>query len=559
MSFPHRTALLLATASLAFACSPPATTDAGDAAADTASLDATDSATTDAATDAPVDAQPITATTHAGMVVGRDFGTHAAFLGIPYAAAPVGPLRWRPPVEAPAWATPRDASTVSAPCPQPASNGNPASTDEDCLRVNVWTPPQRTTGNLPVMVFIHGGGFTAGHGGNPLHDGAQLAQHGQVVVTINYRLGQLGFLAHPALEAEDTAHHSAGNYGFMDQAFALQWVHDNIASFGGDPANVTIFGESAGAISVCGHLVSPLSANLFRRAITESGSCALIFMPLHDEAGNPNASADSLGHQVATTLGCETAPDVAACLRAKPVADVLAANPVSLDIHFAGAHYMPNLDGYVFPRSPWAALVDPAQTLNATSVLTGANKDEGTGFTIMAPLTTEAQLRELITTVFPSHVDEAFALYNPANYPSVNEAANDFIADAIFVCPARGMANAIATRAGGSSYLYYFTRVNQFGRLLQLGAFHGTELPYVFGNFVSPFTRAAADATLSGSVMNYWTHFSATGDPNGAGEVPWGAYAMASDGYLELGDAVAAHTGLHAAKCAQVEPWISAR
>jgi para-nitrobenzyl esterase len=535
------------------ACAPPTNTDAGSDAADaptnTEPTDATDAITS----------RPITATTTNGPVTGRDFGTYSSFLGIPYAAAPAGARRWRPPVAPDAWSTPRDATSVSLPCPQTASSGNPASTEEDCLRVNVWTSRPVAGTNLPVLVFIHGGGFTAGHGGNPLHDGTRLAQRGQVVVTMNYRLGQFGFLAHPAFEAEDTEHHSAGNYGFMDQAFALRWVHDNIAAFGGDPANVTIFGESAGAISVCGHLVSPLSSGLFRRAITESGSCALIFMPLHDEAGNPNASAESLGHRVATTLGCDTASDVAACLRAKSTEDVLAANPVSLDIHFSGAHYMPNVDGYVFPRSPWAALIDPSMTLNATEVITGANADEGTGFTIRSPITTDAQFRDLVTTVFPSHVDDAIALYAPSSYPSINDAANAFIGDSIFVCAARRMARAISERNGSHAFLYFFTRVNNFGRTLHLGAFHGTELPYVLGNFVSPFTESMADTALSTEVMSYWTRFAANGDPSDAGGVAWSAYAWPGDTYVELGDTIRAGAGLHANKCDIVEPWIAAR
>jgi para-nitrobenzyl esterase len=310
---------------------------------------------------------------------------------------------------------------------------------------------------------------------------------------------------------------------------------------------------------VCGHLVSPLSTGLFRRAITESGSCALIFMPLHDEAGNPNASADSLGHSVATTLGCETATDVAACLRSKSTADVLAADPVSLDIHFSGAHYMPNLDGYVFPRSPWDTMLDTTAMLNASDVVTGANADEGTGFTVASPLTTEAQFRELITTVFPNHVDDAFTLYNPTGYPSINDAANAFIGDSIFVCAARAMARAVAARSGSHSYLYYFTRVNQFGRLLRLGAFHGTELPYVFGNFVSPFTQTMADTTLSTAVMSYWSRFASSGDPADAGGVAWPSFSAANDTYLELGDTVRTATGLHADKCDTVEPWIANR
>ena len=208
--------------------------------------------------------------TESGVVHGEKDGTIRHFLGIPYAAPPVGPLRWKPPQRAPAWQGTRDATVVGTQCPQTLSYSG-ASYDEDCLFLNVWTPSGAH--DLPVMVWLHGGAFIFGSGGDKYYDGSKLAQHGVVVVTINYRLGVLGFLAHPALDVEDPSFPSSGNYGLLDQEAALAWVQRNIAAFGGDPKQVTLFGESAGGFSTCVQYLSSHTAGLFERAIAESGLC----------------------------------------------------------------------------------------------------------------------------------------------------------------------------------------------------------------------------------------------------------------------------------------------
>ncbi|MEI8257167.1 MAG: carboxylesterase family protein, partial [Deltaproteobacteria bacterium] len=337
-----RAAILLASVFALPACSPspPAVDAAPDVTPDAA----------DVIEDTGPVAQPVTVMTTRGGVTGRDFGTHAAFLGIPYAASTAGANRWRPPAARDAWTAPLDVVTQPDACPQnPDGPGGPLLTSEDCLKVNVWTPSIAPATPRPVMVFVHGGGFTTGEIRNPLYEGANLSRHGVVVVSMSYRLGQLGWLAHPALVAEDTQHHAAGNYGFMDQQAALRWVQANIARFGGDPANVTLFGESAGAISVCGHLVSPQSDGLLQRAIAESGSCAFIYLPLHDVPGGPYESAEALGARFATAVGCDTATDPLACMRARPVADVLAAARAPLNLRSTAARYFPVVDGHVFP------------------------------------------------------------------------------------------------------------------------------------------------------------------------------------------------------------------
>ena len=501
---------------------------------------------------------PVMVTTQRGPIVGRDFGTSMAFLGIPYAASPTGALRWRPPVERDAWTTPLDATHYSLPCPLPPGGlgGQLPPATEDCLTVNVWTPSVAAAASRAVMVFIHGGGFGGGTGTDPLYNGRTLAERGNVVVvTIEYRLAQLGFLAHPSLVAEDSAHHSAGNYGFLDQQAALRWVRANAASFGGNPANVTIFGESAGSISVCAHMASPLSAGLFERAIGQSGPCAFLTTPLHDTVpASTRESAEALGGLFATALGCDTATDVLACMRSKPYAEIVAASPRGLELRPGTARYEPNIDGYVFTERPWISFQNGRVT--HVPFLSGTNRDEGTFLTVLAPVHNQTEYEAAVRNLLPTHVPDVMRLY-PASDPAfatVNDAYTAFLTDAVFICPARAQARYMAA-LGMGAYLYHFTRLNP-GPFRFLGVFHGQELPYVFGNFTSMFTRTSADTTLSNSVIGYWTRFANTGDPNGAGATMWPVFTMAGDAHLEFGDTTQAGTGLHRTKCDEAETWL---
>src|SRR5690349_6433505 len=306
-------------------------------------------------------AQTVTATLPVGPVAGVVTPAMLEFLGIPYAEAPVGDLRWAPPEPHAPWTTPLDASTFGSPCPQtPSAFGIPSST-EDCLFLNVYVPHRKTVPERdlkrkrPVMVWIHGGAFQVGSAGN--YDPTKLVTAGDViVVSINYRLGALGFLAHPALSAESPAGIS-GNYGILDQQLALRWVQDNIAGFGGDPKRVTIFGESAGGISVHTQLASPLAAGLFRRAIVQSG--AVFAQPTLQ-------AAEALGQHSADALGCSD--QTAACLRALSVDDVLANQPSGLQTT------SPVIDGVVLPLPLRDAFQNGA--FNRVPVMQGSNHDE---------------------------------------------------------------------------------------------------------------------------------------------------------------------------------------
>jgi len=527
-----------------------------------------DAGNTDAAVtaDAPptpdvpvVDERPMVVTNR-GAVLGTVEDGIARFYGVPYAAPPLGNLRWRAPEPAAAWTAPRDASRKGPACPQALgllTGGN--LTNEDCLVLNVWTPAPAlaapATARRPVMVFVHGGGFNAGTGMDGQFDGPELARRGAVVVTFNYRLGQLGFLGHSALAAEDTAHGSSGNYGLMDQQAALRWVRDNAAAFGGDPNNVTLFGESAGGISVCAHVVSPLSAGLFHRAITQSGPCSFLITPLRDEdARAPIQSAASQGRLFAEALGCGTAADLPACMRARSVAEILAAAPRPIELERYGARYQPTIDGYVLTEPPWVSLT--AGRFNRVPFITGSNQDEGTVFTRGQTIADEAAYRAAVTPLVPDHVDDVLRLYPISAFPNALAAFTAFAGDAVFTCASRAQARLVAA-TGTASFQYYFSRLNQRANMVtMLGVYHSAEIPYVFGRFTGFFGRTDADSAVADAMGNAWTRFAATGNPNAAGVLTWPAYTAMNDTYLEFGDTTRTGTGLRRDRCDVMEPWI---
>ena len=539
---------------LVAACSsdPAAATDAGPGDAPAADAPAVDAP----AVDAPAAVERPVVMTARGPVRGVVEDGIAHYYGIPYAAPPVGPLRWRAPEPAVAWTAPRDAARRAAACPQ--ADGlllAGSATDEDCLFLNLWTPPAPAATPRPVLVFIHGGGFNGGTGNDGQYDGPELARRGAVVVTFNYRLGQLGFLGHAALAAEDTAHHSSGNYGIMDQQAVLRWVRDNAAAFGGDPGNVTIFGESAGGISVCAHVTSPVSAGLFHRAITQSGPCSFLITPLRDEdARAPVQSAASQGRLFAQALGCDAAADVVACMRSRSVEQVLAAAPRPIELERYGARYQPTIDGYVLVESPWAALT--AGRFNRVPFITGSNQDEGTVFTRGMTIPDEAAYRAAVRPLLPDHVDDVLRLYPASAFPSPLAAFTAFAGDAVFGCASRVQARLVSA-TGTPAYQYYFSRLNRAGSILGLGVYHSAEIPYVFGRFTGLFTRTDADTAVADAVGSAWVHFARTGDPNGAGVPMWPAYTAANDTYLEFGDMIRTATGLRRDRCDVLQAWIN--
>jgi para-nitrobenzyl esterase len=487
-----------------------------------------------------------TVATDKGLVIGVRTDTMFSYRGIPYAAPPVGTLRWKAPQPATAWSAPRDASVFAPHCAQPASSFGIASSSEDCLYLNVYTP--KTTGPYPVMFWIHGGALLTGESDD--YDARALVAQGVVVVTINYRLGPLGFLSHPALTAEGGG--ASGDYGLMDQQAALQWVKTNIAGFGGDPANVTIFGESAGGLSTHSQIVSPLAAGLFHKAIVESGSYSLTPPTL--------AVAEGWGQAFATGAGCAT--QTAACLRGLSVATVMA-NATALQV--AGST-LPTVEGRVLTKTFVDAFT--SGTFNKVPMIEGTNQHE---YSLLSAVTIDIALGHAITASdYPTQVNALFGATLgaavQATYPltaslTPAQTLDNVLTDAVFSCNARKAAKLISAQ-GVTLYAYEFADANAPmvfvlpPRPEGYGAYHAAEIQYVFpGNqtiyFGAPFTAAQTD--LSSKMVSFWTTFARTGNPNAAGGNPtWPAYTAANDTYLALAPgAIATTTQISAQhKCA---------
>lgn len=485
----------------------------------------------------PVD--PLEVVTEAGTIRGRPDGATRAFRGIPYAAPPVGEHRFRPPQPVAHWDGARDATDVGPMCPQNFGFA-PGGGDEDCLYLNVWTPAPAPATPAPVMVWFHGGAFVFGSGGEPYYGGAKLAEsRGVVVVTVNYRLGPFGFLAHPDLAAEDPAHPSSGNYGLEDQLAALEWVQRNIAAFGGDPARVTIFGESAGGFSACVHYLSPRSRGLFHAVISQSGVCG------SDIIERSRAEAEAAGVAFAEEVGC-AGPGALACLRGRSFWDLLDAA--------AGAPLAEQHPGGILFQGPgaleWAANVDgdllPATTGEAFAaggypplpLLLGSNRDEGTFFlwrVLAREVADEAEYRAALARRFGAdQVDAIAARYPVATFASPNAALAAVAGDALMTCPARRTARAAAA-AGAPVYLYAFERELEQPLVPDGGVVHSGEIPFVFGIDEYPLGKVGeAGRPLVEAIQDYWTGFAADGDPNGGVEMEWPRYEEAGDRHLVL-------------------------
>jgi len=472
--------------------------------------------------------------TGSGAVLGVDEDGYQGFFGIPYAAAPVGDLRFAPPEAPEAWDGVRDATAFGGVCPQASAFGwvDVQDTQEDCLVANVWAPTDAA--DAPVMVWIHGGGFMFGAGHLPTYWGHELAKKGVVVVTFNYRVGPLGFLAHPEI--------GGGNWGLMDQQAALRWVQDNVSQFGGDPDNVTIFGESAGAVSVCMHLVMTGAEGLFHRAIMESGVCGISDTP---------AQANALGEQLAAAVDCDGAADVAACLRDVSAQDLAEALPMAKALFFGGGvKWGPAVDGALITGQP-AVQLFMGQGVRVPSII-GANKDEGTLFVQWAGGGFDAAALEALVGNFTSDkVDEVLAAYPAEDYDTVDARAAEILGDATFVCTGKLAARLLAT-GGTPIWMYHFTRAVENPVFDDLGAFHTAELPFVFGNGLFEFdaTLPAEAQPLVDEMQGYWTRFAAAGDPNGDGALEWLGYSPNEEAYLELNIPTATGFNLKGEKCA---------
>jgi para-nitrobenzyl esterase len=479
--------------------------------------------------------------------VGGEKNDVRSYKGIPFAAPPVGELRWKPPQPVAPWTGVRECTKFGAICPQlPYPAGSiyvqaPQPQSEDCLFLNVWTAARSADEKRPVMVWIHGGALTRGSGSLEVYDGTRLAERGVVLVTINYRLGPLGFLSHPALTAE-SSHGSSGNYGVLDQIAALQWVQRNVAAFGGDPKNVTIFGESAGSWSVCSLVATPLAKGLFQRAIGESGGCFAPMQHLKETRGTQQP-AERLGENLAKNLGCADAKDVLAEMRAKSPEELLAAAAKDP----AQARVRGIVDGWVFPDEIYNLYAAGKQ--NPVSVLVGSNADEATAFVGPTGPSTVAAVLALAKGKYGEAVDEFLKAY-PVNSDAEAKAAFlQSLRDEIFTWEMRTWAR-LMRQANQPAYLYYFTRVPPRPEADKLGAYHAAEIPYVFDNLAKlPWKSDAADHDLANAMASAWVQFATSGDPNGGTLPKWEVYEAEAAPYLEFGAKTMPGHHLQGAQC----------
>jgi para-nitrobenzyl esterase len=522
--------------------------------------------------------------TASGPVQGLEDDGVFSYRGIPYAAPPVGDLRWKPPVEPTSWTDTLATTENPNACAQRTFLGLPTpgfAPSEDCLYINVDTPAEGS--DLPVMVWIHGGGFTVGEAVQA--DGGTSGdvitrETGVIVVSMNYRLGQFGFLAHSELTAE-SPNGASGNYGLMDQTAALKWVQDNIAAFGGDPDNVTIFGESAGAFSVCSHLASAASTGLFHKAIAQSGSCERPWAPL--------TTAEAQGDDFAEALGCGSEADVLGCMRAKPMNEVLAALPPGPNFGFnpsdepAGS-WGPILDGAFFTEQPTDSFA--SGNFNRVPTIVGFTREESRLFVWIGELenppleVTEDNYEALIAYFLGGNTELAAKVameYPLADYSEPAVAFAAVTTDAIFRCPGKQEVAKLAAFVP-AAYLYQFEYPDgrsqlelaiQFGILpggelpsYDLAAFHGSDIPYVFGYspilgfdlsngvelILNEWQDGTADHQMWLDMLGYFSRFAATGNPSPEEGVEWPAYDEKTDPYLSLDKMVSAGNNA-AAKC----------
>jgi para-nitrobenzyl esterase len=469
------------------------------------------------------------------------------YKGIPYVAPPVGDLRWKPPQPVKSWTGVRQATEPCAWCPQPGTlvfGGRTGPQSEDCLGLNVYTRAKDTGERLPVMVWLHGGGSTTGSGMALYYSGLNLTRKGVVLVAINYRLGPLGYMAHPDLSKE-SGRGLSGNYGFLDQIEALKWVKQNIAAFGGNPDNVTIFGESAGSTAVSRLLVSPLAQGLFHRAIAESGGPFGQNRPLK-EARQGLPSAEGLGLTVAEKLGCAAEPGALACLRTKSPEEIIKeARPVG-GLFGPGNKFGPIVDGWALPDDPGRLWLN--KKIMPVPLLVGANADEGTIFMGEIKVDTVDAYRLTVESFGGDRAADLLKLFPVQSDADVRQALNKLIAVSAFIAPARIMAG-LDSQVQPKVFLYHFTRVPPLPRLKPLGAFHAAEISYVFGILGPELGASEPDRVLSDRMSSYWTNFARTGDPNGPGLPAWPAYTPANDTHLELGAEVKTGQGLYRQAC----------
>jgi para-nitrobenzyl esterase len=482
-----------------------------------------------------------------GMIRGLVIGEHKdvnAYKGIPYAAPPTGERRWKPPQPVAAWDGVRDCFDFGAACPQkmPALFASipemaihePLS--EDCLFVNVWTPAKRPSEKLPVLYWIHGGGFVMGSASQPLYDGEELARLGCVVVSINYRLGAFGFMAHPALSQESNEKVS-GNYGLLDQIEGLRWVNRNISAFGGDLEHVAIFGESAGGMSVLCLMVAPEAKGLFHAAICQSA--AVMNMVQLREPKPGQESAEQAGQRLIAACGLDSAAD-AAKLRQLDAKDLLKASPQEpgpggpVRMKPLALQLGPIVDGHVIPDNP--DVLFGAGREHAVPLIVGNTREEMSVFLIGSKLPADAaEYMKKLEDEFGDQAKSVATAYPATDAGQIKTAVIQLVSDMSFVRETRHIARTHSS-AGQKAFRYQFSRGTNRGFLKALGAHHGSELAYVFGR---PSQRDdESSMRLCRTIGQYWINLAASGDPNSAGLPPWPAYRTDGEETLEFADQV---------------------
>jgi para-nitrobenzyl esterase len=505
-----------------------------------------------------------------GPIQGVDQGTSCQFLGIPFAASTGGNNRWKPPQPAPAWGPATlPANAAGQNCPGFSGTGA-AQGSEDCLKLNIWVRDPTGTG-APVIVWIHTGGFLQSSANFAGSNGKKFAEEtGVIVVEANYRLGPFGFLAHSALEAEDPARRSTGNYGLLDQRAALVWVRDNIAQFGGDPANVTVAGTSAGGQSAGLHLVSPGSSGLFQRAIVQSAYPTTAWSSLEE--------AEAQGNAFAASLGCTNPAQALTCLRGKSRDQVLNALPLATEQVVEPPNrffWQPIVDGIEIPDQP-RRLFERGDFEHVPTLI-GSTRDEGWLFTSRS-FPAGVSLSQYLTWLaseFGDEADQVAAAYPAANYPSPQEALARVVGDGQFVCEARRLGDLIADgglrgrgpheehgvgkRVKSPVYLYSYEYVIDD---LSLGHVpHGVEGNIIFGNNYSgaPFNvnhaLTVADLTLHTEMAGYWARFAATGDPNGGNALEWPEYRKNHENHIVFDLALSSGADLRQEACEFWSPF----
>lgn len=514
------------------------------------------------------DLGPPVAHVASGTLAGKVNGGIGIFEGVPFAAPPLGNLRWREPQPVASWPGTRDATRTASPCMQSIASLDtflaplaaaygvaferaPIKPSEDCLYLNIFSPWPSWQKRLPVMVWLHGGSNRVGTGGDESYDGSSLAAHGVVVVTLNYRLGVMGFFAHPELTAE-SPHHSSGNYGLLDQIAGLQWVRQNIGQFGGDPENVTVFGESAGSIDATTLMASPLVKRLFRRVIAESGPAfglgpAVTLM-----------EAQAVGATVGqTAMGEIPKREFPIQRKTLEVLRRMSAEQVAeLDARIVASHYKsfdPNgsvVDGWLLPQAP--AKTFGSGKIQQVDLLAGLNGRELSAFRIGAAAAAKQsakptqkdgvtvavkKLADASRPLYGGWTDMAVGMYLAQILAHGDIAVDKASNDMLVACPV-GAEIALVKNLGARAFLYRFDRSIPGKGELTLGAFHGLEVPYVFNTFTTRSWKwlpiGQTDRKLSAMVESYWTNFAKSGDPNAPGLPVWKAWNSDEEPFLEF-------------------------